>query len=189
MRILHIGAAMTFVMLLAGFAQAQSADLSVTKTDSPDPVIAGNNLTYTITVTNAGPMDAVNASMTEATPANTTFVSFTAPAGWSVTTPAVGGTGTINATNATVLAGSTHVFTMVVNVNASTPNGSTLTNTADVTSTTTDPNAADNTDTETSAVGFGVPALPTLALAAFALLLTMLAVWRLLRRDTPPKTS
>ena len=34
---------------------AASADLSVTVTDSPDPVQAGSNLTYTITVGNAGP--------------------------------------------------------------------------------------------------------------------------------------
>jgi uncharacterized repeat protein (TIGR01451 family) len=32
-----------------------AADLSITKTDSPDPVTAGTNLTYTITANNAGP--------------------------------------------------------------------------------------------------------------------------------------
>ena len=32
-----------------------AADLSITKSDSPDPVTAGNNLSYTITVTNGGP--------------------------------------------------------------------------------------------------------------------------------------
>jgi hypothetical protein len=31
------------------------ADLSVTKTGSPDPVMTGNDLTYTVTVTNNGP--------------------------------------------------------------------------------------------------------------------------------------
>ena len=35
-------------------------DLSVTKTDSPDPVAVGSNLTYTITISNRGPNDAVN---------------------------------------------------------------------------------------------------------------------------------
>src|SRR5206468_3585175 len=32
-----------------------SADLSVTKTDSPDPVATGGTITYTVTVTNSGP--------------------------------------------------------------------------------------------------------------------------------------
>src|SRR4029079_13174330 len=67
-------------------------DLSVTKADSPDPVTAGANLTYTIVVTKNGPSPAANATLTDAIPANTTFVSLTAPAGWTTTTPTVGGT-------------------------------------------------------------------------------------------------
>ena len=35
-----------------------AADLSLTKTDSPDPVLAGELLTYTLTVHNAGPSSA-----------------------------------------------------------------------------------------------------------------------------------
>src|SRR5207237_7364968 len=54
---------------------ATSADLSVTKTDAPDPVTAGTNLTYTITVSNAGSSDAQGVSLTDAVPAGTTFVS------------------------------------------------------------------------------------------------------------------
>src|SRR5438445_83000 len=38
-------------------AVATSADLELTLSDSPDPVTAGNNLTYTIDVTNHGPSD------------------------------------------------------------------------------------------------------------------------------------
>ena len=34
---------------------APSVDLALTKTDSPDPVTSGNNLTYIVTVTNNGP--------------------------------------------------------------------------------------------------------------------------------------
>ena len=48
----------TLVLLLvlgsAAHVAAQSADLSVTKTDSPDPVVSGTNLTYTITVRTTG---------------------------------------------------------------------------------------------------------------------------------------
>jgi uncharacterized repeat protein (TIGR01451 family) len=128
------------------------ADVSVTKTDSPDPVAAGANLTYTITVTNAGASDAQNVSLSDMVPTNTTFVAFTAPAGWSAVTPAPGGTGTVTANRPSFAAGATAVFTLIVNVNSSTPQATTISNTATVSSTTTDPNAANNTDTETATV-------------------------------------
>ena len=57
------------------------ADLSVTKTDSPDPVAAGSNITYTIVIDNDGPDTATSVVLTEATPANTTFVSVSPSAG------------------------------------------------------------------------------------------------------------
>ena len=40
------------------------ADLSIVKTDSPDPVVAGGMLTYTIGITNNGP-DAANNAVSE----------------------------------------------------------------------------------------------------------------------------
>lgn len=40
------------------------ADLGVTLTDSPDPVVAGNNVTYTVTVTNNGPQTANDVVLT-----------------------------------------------------------------------------------------------------------------------------
>ena len=56
-------------------AALASADLSVSKVDSPDPVNAGSNLTYTITVNNNNGPDA--ASWSDPLPAGTTFVSST----------------------------------------------------------------------------------------------------------------
>ena len=144
-----------FILLLAlGGATrvaAQSADLNVAKTDSPDPVLVGTNLTYTITVTNAGPNAAANAALTDILPANTTFVSLTSPGGWTATTPPVGGTGTVSATNPSVASGLAQVFTLVVNVNIGTPPGTTLSNTASATSTTPEPNPTNNSDTEATA--------------------------------------
>ena len=81
---------------------ATQADLSVTKVDSPDPVFAGQNITYNITLTNNGPSNAQSVKLTDAVPTNTTFVSFAAPAGWVNATPGVGGTGTITSTLATL---------------------------------------------------------------------------------------
>ncbi|HEY2961587.1 MAG TPA: DUF11 domain-containing protein, partial [Pyrinomonadaceae bacterium] len=130
-----------------------SADVSVTKADSPDPVIAGNNITYTITVTNNGPSDAQSLSLSDAVPANTTLVSVTTPSGWSRTdaVPA-GGTGTLTFTRATLGASGSSIFTVVVNVTAGTANGTTITNTANVSSATTDPTPGNNSATATTLV-------------------------------------
>src|SRR4029450_8738088 len=56
-------------------AAASVIDLSITKTDRPDPVFVGAELTYTLTVRNAGPDTARNVRVTDALPAATSFVS------------------------------------------------------------------------------------------------------------------
>ena len=130
---------------------ATSADVAITKTDSPDPVDAGTNLTYTITVTNNGPSNAANASWTDTLPAGTTFVSLSSPGGWSCTTPAVGANGTVTCSIASlgvVNAG----FTLVANVDSSTAAGTVLSNTANVSSTTFDPTIGNEGATETTTV-------------------------------------
>jgi CSLREA domain-containing protein/uncharacterized repeat protein (TIGR01451 family) len=50
-------------------AAAPPADLRIAKTDSPDPVIAGQQLTYTLTATNDGPSDADDVTITDDLPA------------------------------------------------------------------------------------------------------------------------
>ncbi len=130
------------------------ADMQVTKVDSPDPVTAGTNITYTITVTNAGPSNAASAALADTVPANTTFVSLTSPGGWSCATPAVGGTGAINCSIASLASGANAVFTLVVKADPSLANGTVITNSATVSSTTPDPNGA-NTATATTTVGVG----------------------------------
>ncbi len=80
-------------------------DLSITKTDSPDPVIAGANLTYAIAVTNSGPTTATNVTMSDPLPSGTTFQSITAPPGWTCTTPAVGTNGTVSCTTNSLVIG------------------------------------------------------------------------------------
>lgn len=133
---------------------ATSADLGVTKTDSPDPVVAGTNLTYSIGLTNNGPSDAQTAQWSEPLPANTTFVSLAQNTGpsFSCTTPAVGAGGTVTCTRSTFALSAAATFTLVVKVSPSAPNGSTLSNTATVTSATTDPTPGNNSATATTAV-------------------------------------
>jgi uncharacterized repeat protein (TIGR01451 family) len=53
------------------------ADLSITKTDDPDPVLVGENVTYHLTVKNNGPDAATNVVATDTLPANSTYVSAT----------------------------------------------------------------------------------------------------------------
>src|SRR5205085_2811754 len=65
-------------------------DVSVAKSDSPDPIIVGSNLTYTITVNNGGPSNAAGVTLTDILPANTTFVSINQPTGWTVSSPGAG---------------------------------------------------------------------------------------------------
>ncbi|MFL5329767.1 MAG: beta strand repeat-containing protein [Gemmataceae bacterium] len=121
------------------------ADLGVVKVDTPDPVFLGGNITYTITVSMAGPSDAQTLVLNDNIPANTTFVSFSAPAGWVTTTPAVGGTGAVQATRSTFAAGSgNQVFTLVVRVNTNTPNSTSINNTVTIGSATTDPTPGNN---------------------------------------------
>src|SRR5258705_6858805 len=56
--------------------QAQ-ADLSISKADVPDPICAGSQLTYTLSVHNAGPTQATSVSVVDTLLANTTFASET----------------------------------------------------------------------------------------------------------------
>jgi uncharacterized repeat protein (TIGR01451 family) len=131
-----------------------TVDLSVTKSDTPDPVIAGEELTYQITVTNSGTVAAQNVHLSDPTPTNTTFASAVQTSGpaFTLATPAVGGTGVIAADIASLAAGATATFTFVVEVNPSTPNGVTLSNTISASSGSTDINPGNNTETETTTV-------------------------------------
>jgi len=125
------------------------ADLEVTKTDSPDPVGLGENLTYTVVVTNNGPGNAQSVVLTDMIPANTTFVSNSGAAGWMCMNPPVNGTGTITCTIPTLVDGAMATFTIVVKVNA-TACGATITNTATVSSATPEQNTMNNTATTTT---------------------------------------
>ncbi len=128
-----------------------SADLSVTITDTPDPATAGGQISYAIGTANTGPSVAAAAVLSIAVPANTTFVSMSAPGGWSCTTPAVGGTGTVSCNLASYAAGGTANFTLVVVVSSAFAGGN-VTATANISSTTGDANGANNSASATTAV-------------------------------------
>ncbi len=115
-------------------------DLSVTNTDSPDPVAGGGNITYAINVANNGPTDAANVTLSDTLPPNTTLVSYSTPTGWT----ASNGGGKFTATKASMAANTTAAFTLVVKVDANTVNGTVVNDTATVTTSSTDINPANN---------------------------------------------
>jgi len=129
-------------------ALATDADLVATNSPSATSVAAGSNVTYTQSVTNLGPVvTTAPTTITEPTPPNTTFVSMTPPAGWTCgTLPPVGGTGTITCTDGGSLglgAPNTATFSLVLQVVAGTPSGTSI------------------TDTVTAAAGNAVPGTTT----------------------------
>jgi uncharacterized repeat protein (TIGR01451 family) len=136
-----------------------SADLSVTDAGSPNPVAAGGNITYTQVVTNNGPSAADNATYVAAVPANTTFVSIAAPAGWSCLGPAVGSTGNEVCTNSNMAASTAATFTLVVKVNAGTANGTIISDSVSASSSASDPNSSNNTASVNTVVGTTAPDL------------------------------
>lgn len=131
---------------------ADSADLAVSKT-GPATVAAGQNATYTISVTNSGPDGAEDVTLSDFLPSGTTFVSLTQTSGpaFSCTTPAVGAGGAVTCTNASVASGATASFTFVVAVSPS-YDGSTVSNTATVSSAIADPVSENDSDTTTASV-------------------------------------
>ena len=129
------------------------ADLAVTNVASPQPsVLAGNNVTFTQTVTNNGPSPADGAVYMAPIPAFSTFVSMAVPAGWTCVTPAVGGTGVVVCTNPNIVSGATANFSLVVTPSASTPPGYLMSETNSISSNSADSNQANNQATATTLV-------------------------------------
>ncbi len=127
------------------FSYNANVDVGTNKSGSPNTVIAGQNITYTITVTNSDTtFEATDVKMTDPLPSGTTFVSLTSPAGWSCTTPAVGFSGSVNCTTLSIPSSGSASFTLVVKVVNTVPAGTTFTNTASVTSTSGDPNGSND---------------------------------------------
>jgi uncharacterized repeat protein (TIGR01451 family) len=122
---------------------ATAADMSVTKT-GPATVTAGTTVTYTLTVTDNGPSDAQNVTVSDVLPNGLTLLSETPlsnPDGFTDTS--TGNTPRFTAT--TVVASSTDTFEVVAFAPSNLANGTPLSDTAQVTSSTFDPDLSNNT--------------------------------------------
>jgi uncharacterized repeat protein (TIGR01451 family)/CSLREA domain-containing protein len=134
-----------------------SADLSISKTDSEDPITEGNNLTYTITATNNGPDTASNVVVSDPLPAGVTFVS--ASAGCSESA------GTVTCNQASLANSANAIFTITVTPQHSVA-GTTISNTATVTATEDDPTTP-NSATETTQVNTATCTPPPAGMVAW----------------------
>src|SRR5579864_4168893 len=145
------GLALFAGMLFNAAPAAAQADLAVTSdTAAPTTVAPGGQITYTVVVVNNGPNTATRPVVSMNTPPNTTYVSAAKSAGagtWNLANPGVGLTGAITFTRSTNMGnGSTTTFTFVVQVDPPPPpapaNGTVITQSVNISSTTADPNPA-----------------------------------------------
>jgi uncharacterized repeat protein (TIGR01451 family) len=120
------------------------ADLSITNT-GPATGLAGNNITYTFTLSNAGPSDAQSVKLADMLPAGETFVSQGQTGGPAALLTHPGNQ--VSDTIATLPAGASATFVVTAQVKANAPLHALLNNTATVSSTTTDPNLRNNSST------------------------------------------
>jgi len=95
----------------------QPASLSITNSGSPNPVISGHQLTYTITATNTGGQDASGVTVTDGLPASVHFGSSSSSQGTCTRTttgsPGPKG-GTVTCTVGTLTPGTTATITIIV---------------------------------------------------------------------------
>jgi len=114
------------------------AELGVTKSDEPDPVLAGEELRYTVVVTNNGPSDAAGVVVTDTLPTGVTFSYF-----WPEVVPCTEEEGIVTCELGTIPAGESTTMGIAVQVSPTTVG--TLTNMVQVSSQTPDPDMENNT--------------------------------------------
>jgi uncharacterized repeat protein (TIGR01451 family) len=127
---------------------APKVDLQITKTGTPNPATVGNQVTWTMVVTNNGPNGATGVTVADPVPAGTTFVSVASSAGTCT------GGAVINCQLGSLPVGASVTITLVTTANAK----GTLTNTATTVAQEQETNTANNTATATVVVnGVFVP--------------------------------
>jgi uncharacterized repeat protein (TIGR01451 family) len=98
-------------------------NLTTVIADEPDPVTAGNDILYTLTVTNNGTATVANVHVTDTLPAGTALVSSEAPGGCT-------GTGPVDCALGTLAVGASAEARLVVTSPSTVPEGGTITNSA-----------------------------------------------------------
>ncbi len=138
---------------------AAQADLSIAKF-GPATVLSGQDVTYLLVATNNSTdparSTASQVTVTDTLPAGTTFVSSSAPAGWTCQTSGQ----TVTCTTPTMVPGATATFTIIASVPCGTPDGTSIKNRATIAAATpVDPNPANNEASVTTAVSNPPPVI------------------------------
>jgi serine protease len=136
-------------------AAAPGVDVEIAMVASPDPATVGNNLTYTITVTNIGPGNdvATGVTVTDTLPGNVTYVSATPSQG------TCNGASTVTCNLGSIIKGANATVALIV-IPAGIGN---VNNTANVATASTDPVAGNNSVTINKTVNNPVPAISSLS--------------------------
>ncbi len=140
-------------------AASQVADLAVTKTDGQTSYAPGTAISYTITVTNAGPATAAGFSVADNVPAAITGVSVTCVVTGTGNCGTNGSSGnSVSFTAASLAPGAGNMLTLTVNGSVSASASGDLVNTATVAAGagTTDVNLGNNSATDTNQQETGV---------------------------------
>lgn len=143
--VVKMTALMPALLLASSAVMAQQADILVNHVDSPDPGPAGGEFVYSMRITNNGPNTAENVQLSNVMPPGSTFVSFSQTGG-QVTSclENIGGKNTCSI--GTLPVGIDNSVTYVLRVIL--PAAGVFTNRVDVTSSTSDPNSANNADND-----------------------------------------
>jgi uncharacterized repeat protein (TIGR01451 family) len=131
-----------------GLPSQKQVDLSASMSASADPIFVSQNTTYSIVVkNNSTVVGATGVSLTDTLPASMTFVSATSSQG-SLVTPPVGSTGVVTANLGSLGIGATATVTITAKGNTA----GLVTNSAQVSGNEVDPNAANNSSSQTITV-------------------------------------
>ncbi len=117
-----------------------TADLSLAVSGTPNPVLSGSNVTYTVAVTNSAADPALNVVLTDTVPAGITVTSVTPPGGWVC--PVNGNV--ITCSGSSLQGGGTASITIAAALDCQLANAAKLTNQAVVTAATFDPDVTNN---------------------------------------------
>jgi uncharacterized repeat protein (TIGR01451 family) len=170
--------------LTTSTSSAPASDMQMTKT-APATANPGQTITYSLEFGSSATTKS-NVTVTDVLPAGVTFQSVTiggpGEVGYTCTTPAVGTNGTVQCKTPLMFNFPFAGIDVTVKVDPSVAPGTSITNTATVSSTTPDPNTSNNSGSATTAIVAPIPALDPLALALLGILLCAISLIRVAGR-------